>query len=293
MANPVTQPFSIILVDELSVFEKFGFHHYCFAARPVDRPGSQKRHVMLSGRFNDDKTKAYMKKVKVALEQLNIDVFMVEKGIGEEYAAPTMLGMYNAKAMVIFGTAEYGAKTGVQYETYFELQYAYQEKIFLIPLRLCKEWPPKPTDADGGHLGAAQNSFVLRPSIIRAEDIKMENPREMAKKIAEAVRQHDTSQEEEEAIDPIEMFCFHHMGPGNWSGQGYCSLHVGSLMQGFVLYVKTRPFSMFQIRCCCPFSVLSLLCFALDLDINCSVLISHAALPVLVQAKGRSKQQAR
>ncbi|CAK9021372.1 unnamed protein product, partial [Durusdinium trenchii] len=161
--------------------------------------GSQKRHVMLSGRFNDDKTKAYMKKVKVALEQLNIDVFMVEKGIGEEYAAPTMLGMYNAKAMVIFGTAEYGAKTGVQYETYFELQYAYQEKIFLIPLRLCKEWPPKPTDADGGHLGAAQNSFVLRPSIIRAEDIKMENPREMAKKIAEAVRQHDTSQEEEEA----------------------------------------------------------------------------------------------
>ena len=172
---------------------------------------------MLSGRFNNDNILAYIKDVKAELKKQNIDVFMVEKGTGEEYAGATMWGMYNAKAMVIFGTDEYGAKTGAQYETYYELQYAHQEKIFLIPLQLGEEWPPKPTDKDGGNLGAIQNFFVLRPTILKLEDIKMEKAVLMAQKIAEAVRRHD-KEEEEEATDPIEMCCFHYMGPGNWSG---------------------------------------------------------------------------
>ncbi|CAK9017992.1 unnamed protein product [Durusdinium trenchii] len=182
--------------------------------------GSQKKHVMLSGRFNNDNILAYIKDVKAELKKQNIDVFMVEKGTGEEYAGATMWGMYNAKAMVIFGTDEYGAKTGAQYETYYELQYAHQEKIFLIPLQLGEEWPPKPTDKDGGNLGAIQNFFVLRPTILKLEDIKMEKAVLMAQKIAEAVRRHDKEEEEAKGSPKQQASSVAASGPSSVAGPG-------------------------------------------------------------------------
>lgn len=143
-----------------------------------------RKHVMLSGRFNQRKIVKYIKDVQSGLEAQGIKTFMVDCEFGESFAEPTMLGMYNAYAMVVFGTAEYGAKTGAGYETYHELQFAHQNQLPLIPVQLCDTWPPKPRDSDGGTAGAAQNAFVLKPTVIRVVDKAMQEPFRVASEIA-------------------------------------------------------------------------------------------------------------
>ena len=152
----------------------------------------QRRHVMLSGRFNNEKIVEYIKKVNNSLQQNEkIPTFMVESQTGEEFASPTRFGLYHAKAMVVFGTDQYGARTGARYETFYELQYAHEHNLHLIPLQLCKKWPPEPKDSDGGEAGKIQNDYVLSRSHIRLVDQEMMKPEEMAKKIADAVRGFD------------------------------------------------------------------------------------------------------
>ena len=48
-----------------------------------------------------------------------------------------------------------GAKTGACYESYWELNYAYDHNLSLIPIQLCKDWPQQPEDHDGGDSGEA------------------------------------------------------------------------------------------------------------------------------------------
>ena len=157
-------------------------------------PGSsgseRKKHVMLSGRFNDQKKIDYMNKVKELLDEEGIDTYMVSCQTGEKFSGKTMFGLYHAKAMVVFGTDDYGAKTGAGYETFYELQYAWENQLDLIPIQLSSMWPPKP-DKDKGDAGKIQNKYVLSSAQLREKDEKMEKPDEMAKKIAKAVRGFD------------------------------------------------------------------------------------------------------
>eukprot|EP00434_Breviolum_minutum_P029408 symbB.v1.2.026006.t2/scaffold2565.1/size76241/2 len=150
----------------------------------------RKKHVMLSGRFNDQKKIDYMNKVKELLDEEGIDTYMVSCQTGEKFSGKTMFGLYHAKAMVVFGTDDYGAKTGAGYETFYELQYAWENQLDLIPIQLSSMWPPKP-DKDKGDAGKIQNKYVLSSAQLREKDEKMEKPDEMAKKIAKAVRGFD------------------------------------------------------------------------------------------------------
>lgn len=146
---------------------------------------------MLSGRFNKPEIVEYIKNVKKVLDEEDIPTFMVDAAHGEEFARPTMYGLYHAKAMAVFGTDAYGARTAVGYETYYELEYAHQHGLHLIPLKLCNKWPPEPKDHDGGEKGKIQNHFILGRTRIYIEDVQMTNPKETAKKIAKAVRTVD------------------------------------------------------------------------------------------------------
>lgn len=93
-----------------------------------------------------------------------------------------MLGLYQAKALVAFCTADYGAKTGAQYETYLELRYAHQKDLPIIAVQLCDTFPPKPNDL----AGQAQNDFVFRSDIIRIMDVGMSSPEKVASDIHQA-----------------------------------------------------------------------------------------------------------
>lgn len=150
----------------------------------------QQKHVMLSGRFNNPKNIAYMNKVKALLDKQGIPTYMVSSQTGQRFSGPTMFGLYHAKAMVVFGTIDYGAKTVAGYETFYELQYAHEHELHLIPIQLSSTWPPKP-DNDKEDAGKIQNKYVLNSALLRLNDEEMERPDEMAEKIAEAVRGFD------------------------------------------------------------------------------------------------------
>ena len=107
------------------------------------------RHLFLSGRFNNPKSKAYMKLVKEELDAKGVNTFMVHGAPGERYGPKTHYGMVKAKAMAAFCSGEYGAWTGVGYETYWEVKYAHEQHIPIIPIRLCETFPPQPSDEEG------------------------------------------------------------------------------------------------------------------------------------------------
>ncbi|CAE7208277.1 SYT4 [Symbiodinium sp. CCMP2456] len=166
------------------------------AVRPVRRrssqlvkPPGQRSHLLISGRFNSEEKIEYMKRVKELLDDQGVPTFMVEaQGAGDTFGDKTVLGLYQAKALVAFCTADYGAKTGAQYETYVELQYAHQEKLPIIPVQICDTFPPKPDDLEG----QAQNHFVFRSDIIRIMDVGMSNP----SKVASDIHQDETPTDE-------------------------------------------------------------------------------------------------
>eukprot|EP00438_Fugacium_kawagutii_P025656 Skav205801 [mRNA] locus=scaffold307:163822:164626:- [translate_table: standard] len=91
---------------------------------------------MLSGRFNEPEILKYIKDVRRVLEEKGVKTFLVDCREGDDFSEAIMEGLYDAWGMIVFGTSEYGAKTGAGYETYEELRYAHQKKL---PLRLPPE----------------------------------------------------------------------------------------------------------------------------------------------------------
>lgn len=162
------------------------------------QPGSEQKHVMLSGRFNKPEIVKYIKDVKRGLDEKGVKTYMVNCKEGEDFSEATMEGLADAYAMVVFGTSEYGAWTGAGYETYEELRFAHQQKLPLFPIQLCERWPPEPKDSDGGKKGKAQNLFVLRSTVIRLSDPKMQKAQEIAEQLADRLL---------EAKDAGSLFC--------------------------------------------------------------------------------------
>ena len=124
----------------------------------------QRTHLMLSGRFSTPEKCEYMKSLKRALEGKGVHCYLVEAGPGDEFGFQTMEGLACAKAMLAVCCEEYGAYTGAGYETYYEVRYAWDHQLPIIPLRLCEVYPPQPERA-----GAIQNGFVFHKSLVRIE----------------------------------------------------------------------------------------------------------------------------
>eukprot|EP00434_Breviolum_minutum_P038163 symbB.v1.2.033844.t1/scaffold4261.1/size42272/3 len=124
----------------------------------------QRTHLMLSGRFSTPEKCEYMKSLKGVLEGKGVHCYLVEAGPGDEFGFQTMEGLACAKAMLAVCCEEYGAYTGAGYETYYEVKYAWDHKLPIIPLRLCEVYPPQPE-----RKGAIQNGFVFHKSLVRIE----------------------------------------------------------------------------------------------------------------------------
>ena len=146
---------------------------------------SHRKHLLLSGRFNSEEKVAYMRKVKELLEAKEVPVFIVQtQGAGDRFGPQTTMGLYKAKALLAFCTSDYGAKTGAQYETYVELQYAWQKKLIIIPVQLSNTFPPQPDDEEG----SALNDVALLTDVIRIQDIGMREPERVAEEVARTWR---------------------------------------------------------------------------------------------------------
>ena len=125
-----------------------------------------------------------MKTVKKQLEARNVPVFMVEATVGQSFADLTRIGLCRAKGMVTFCTSEYGAYTGVGYETFHELEFAHDHRLPLFPIRLCEQWPPAPQNNERG---IYQNQFVFKNGLVYIDDRQMTQAQRVADQIAESV----------------------------------------------------------------------------------------------------------
>ncbi|CAE7021716.1 unnamed protein product [Symbiodinium natans] len=153
------------------------------AALSTPRQPAQRRHLLISGRFNSQEKLSYMRSVKRVLDSEGVPVCMVQtRGPGDSFGNLTELGLYRALGLIAFCTDDYGAVTGAQYETFVELRYAHQNKLPIIPVQLCDTFPPEPPDEEG----RAQNHLVLRRDIDRITDIGMGEPERVARKILRA-----------------------------------------------------------------------------------------------------------
>lgn len=75
-----------------------------------------------------------------------------------------------------------GKKTGAQYETYVELQYAHNYALTILPIQLCHEFPPCPKEEEG----RALNALALRTDRVRIIDKDMSDPERVAQEICDA-----------------------------------------------------------------------------------------------------------
>eukprot|EP00438_Fugacium_kawagutii_P011714 Skav213089 [mRNA] locus=scaffold512:34840:35202:- [translate_table: standard] len=105
---------------------------------------------------------------------------MVKAEAGEGFGPMTIRGLARASAMVAFCTDDYGEKTGAGYETFEELKFAWDNKLPIIPVQMCKEFPPQPLEEEG----CDQNLFVLKKDLIRIVDTEAKDPERVANEIA-------------------------------------------------------------------------------------------------------------
>ena len=94
------------------------------------------------------------------------------------------------KTMIAFCFEDYGQKTTSKSSTYFEVKDAYDKDKYIIPIKRCAEWPPKPLDHDNGEDGIMQNAFVFQNSLAYLDWSNQKwNPAECAKDVKKALVQ--------------------------------------------------------------------------------------------------------
>merc|ERR1712003_37301 len=98
------------------------------------------------------------------LLNLELKALIMGTGAGGNFGLLVMHALHSMKSMVVFGCPHYGAKTKSTYSSYDELKNANEKNKHIIPIRLCQDWPPQPTD-DENDMGKIQNEFVFKPSL--------------------------------------------------------------------------------------------------------------------------------
>lgn len=164
---------------EFSGLEDFSLFFLAYIKKPLaicDGPShepdetEQRKHLMLSGRFNDLENVRFMKEIKEGLAGLGVPVFMVDAGSGNRFGNPTIEGLYGAKMLAAICTESYGQFTGCGFETFEELRYAHMKRVKIIPVVRCKTFPPR---IHGDKMGTMQNDFIFGLDRVRINATEM------------------------------------------------------------------------------------------------------------------------
>ncbi len=144
--------------------------------------------IFISSRFDGDQTEEIARSLHAAMLRRNMKVYMINPNAGEDFGTKLMTSLFSMKTMVVIGSHHYGAMTTSAYSSYFELKYANEKKKHIVPIKLCKEWPPAPTNPDGSlNQGAIQNDFILRNGMAYIDwSIRKWDPDACAEQIKEA-----------------------------------------------------------------------------------------------------------
>ncbi len=113
--------------------------------------------IFISSRFLGDLAEAQARALYREMLKLGVEVFMVDACAGDKFGEQVMTSLHHMTTLVAFCSSNYGAKTGNVYSTYHELKYANEHKKHILPIKICNEWPPAPSDYEG----RSQNDFVF------------------------------------------------------------------------------------------------------------------------------------
>lgn len=127
-------------------------------------PGGQRDHLMVSARFDGGETERFARDVARELELLGAPVYIVRADAGDQFGPATVQGLHCARALLCFLTEKpsYGERTESAYCSYAEVKYAIDQKLPLVPVRLCEQYPPRTGEPEG----SANNVFAFPPDLV-------------------------------------------------------------------------------------------------------------------------------
>jgi len=142
---------------------------------------SNTKHVLISARFDGGEKEKVARSLHKQLTKIGVKSFMTETtGVGDTFGNETVYGLTHMYAMVAVCYENYGERTGSSYCSFYELEYALGQKIPVLPIKLCEEWPP----AQCGEDGADQNKFFFKPDLLFQNwSDKVWNPKKCAEDI--------------------------------------------------------------------------------------------------------------
>ncbi|CAE7266678.1 CACNA1A [Symbiodinium natans] len=110
----------------------------------------QARLAMVSARFNsrNKEMEEKFRRVCRTLRERDLEVLMVQAGAGEDFARKTMGYLHRLQiengVMLAVCTTDYAEMTESQYSSHAELQYALDNRIDILPLKVEDTYPPEP-----------------------------------------------------------------------------------------------------------------------------------------------------
>lgn len=118
--------------------------------------------MLISARFDGGEKETRARHLNRELRKIGIKTYMVEVGPGQRFGEDTIEGLCGMEVMVAVCFTNYGQKTSSKYSTYEELEYANNKDIPILPIKFCKEWPPKSIGDEGNR----QNDFIFKPDLL-------------------------------------------------------------------------------------------------------------------------------
>ncbi|CAE7261595.1 unnamed protein product [Symbiodinium natans] len=110
--------------------------------------GAGSRLAMFSARFDGGQVEQKFREVQKILQAHNYDTLMVEADAGEDFGMLTMqyLSQLDEERGILLAvcTEHYGEMTSSKYSSFWELKYAYDRDLAIMPLKVSKVYPPRP-----------------------------------------------------------------------------------------------------------------------------------------------------
>jgi len=159
-------------------------------------PGHGARLAMISARFNEKNkdTENKFRAVRELLVENHYEILMVEAGGGESFGNMTAEYLNRLESengvMLAVCTSDYGEKTDSTYCTYYELQYAKEYNLDVLPLQVEDQWKPDPPchpDRDPKKTALGFIKMVFLNGIVRV-DCRNKSIEEIASAIAAVLK---------------------------------------------------------------------------------------------------------
>mmetsp|Transcript_24857 Transcript_24857/g.58912 ORF Transcript_24857/g.58912 Transcript_24857/m.58912 type:complete len:228 (+) Transcript_24857:74-757(+) len=122
-------------------------------------PVRQQNQTLISSRFGQY-PEHEARQLYRELRKMGLNPKIVSAEVGEDYGLTTMSLIEASKAMIVLASDNYGELSS-PYCTFYELKYAYENGIAILPVQLAAAYPPQPP---GDPRGAELCKWVLSPS---------------------------------------------------------------------------------------------------------------------------------